>query len=142
MRQNEAKHSKVILIYFLTSEFGACCRDSAARRRDDENVFFPVVTLLNRRVFYSSSLPLCCARLSFMASWHACALLSISEWLPQPHSLPPEAESCNLPPPHTPQPKRPSPSGSALPSPGARFKVELLLGVQGDVTTASLGMSL
>lgn len=102
MRQNEAKHSKVILIYFLTSEFGTCCGDSAARRRADENVFFPVVTLLNRRVFYSSFLPLCCARLSFMASWHACALLlsigmsapTLWPLLPMPRAAMPQRGFC------------------------------------------------
>ena len=90
--------SKVILIYFLTSEFGTCCGDSAARRRADENVFFPVVTLLNRRVFYSSFLPLCCARLSFMASWHACALLlSIRMSAPTLWPLLPHPQSCDAP---------------------------------------------
>lgn len=56
VQQLEAQRGKVILIYFLTLEFGAGGGDSAARRQADENVFFPVVILLNSWMFYSSLL--------------------------------------------------------------------------------------
>jgi hypothetical protein len=60
MRLNTAK---VILMYCPRLELRTCCGVSAVRRGADENVFFPVVTL-SQAVFYSSSLPLCGARLS------------------------------------------------------------------------------